>query len=636
MILKEITDFFKKSPPFDLLTPEQLDKTSKNVSVDFFPRGQKIFIQDGPPCTSLGIIRKGGVKINHFLKDGSEEVIDFRSKGESFGFLSLISGKTSLSNIIAIEDTICYMIPKDIIMELVDEQPLLREFFLKSFWVHFSDKAYQEMHNRHMMIGENDKMLYLSHVGELINREVVTTKENLTIKEASALMTKNNISSLIIVDDNHIPSGIVTLRDFRDRVLTKGIDPERPVFEIMSPPTFMVDTNEMSFEALIKMISYNIHHLLVTENNKLKGVITNTDFMLLQGVSPISIVKSIEVQDSFEGLVPLHEKLDKIISTLINNGVDAKHIVRIITNINDRFVEKIFNLNPNVNWNFYKKISCISFGSSGRVEQTLKRDWNAAIVYDDPETEEENKKRKKFSNNCIETQQETFSQYGFSEIELEPFGEGIPIYGSVSEWEERIDECFKSGKKDVLISICKFLDMRLMHGNNGPITRLKKRIHKMVRNNRSHMKKLIEMATGEKAPLGFFKDRVVNRNGELVDFLDLRKDGIHPIVDCIRLLSIYNNIDEVSTIARLYTLTKSNNILPLDLGNDISYAFEFLLNLRIRDQIRKKELGLEINSILAPEILTPLEKKSLKEIFQIIARLQIACENYMQNQGVIK
>jgi CBS domain-containing protein len=379
------------------------------------------------------------------------------------------------------------MIHKDIIMEMVDEQPLLREFFLKSFWVHFSDKTYKEMHNRHMMLGENDKMLYLSHVGDLINREVVTTKDNLTVKEASELMSKHNISSLVIVNDDDMPTGIVTLRDFRDRVLTSGMDPERPVTEIMSPPTFMVDSSEMSFEALIKMLSYNIHHLLVIENNKLKGVVTNTDFMLLQGVSPISIVKSIEVQDNLEGLVPLHQKLDKIISTLINNGVDAKHVVRIISNINDRFVVKIFNFNPNVNWNVYKKISCISFGSSGRVEQTLKRDWNAAIVYDDPETEEENEKLRKFSKDCLERQQGTFAQYGFSEIELEPFGEGVPIYGSISEWEERIDQCFNAEKRDVLISICKFIDMRLMHGNNEPITRLKKRIQELIKNNRSHM-----------------------------------------------------------------------------------------------------------------------------------------------------
>jgi CBS domain-containing protein len=636
MILKEITDFFKVSPPFDLLTPDQLDKTSKNVSVEFFPRGEKIYEQDGPPSTSLGIIRKGGVKINLYLKDGTEKVIDFRSKGESFGFLSLISGENTRSNIIAIEDTICYMIPKDIILEMVDEQPLLREFFLKSFWVHFSDKTYQEMHNRHMMLSENDRMLYLSHVGDLITRDVVTAKEDHTIKEAAEIMSDNNISSLIIVDEDHKPTGIVTLRDFRDRVLIKGIDPERPVTEIMSPPTFTVDSSEMSFEALIKMLSYNIHHLLVTENNKMKGVVTNTDFMLLQGVSPISIVKSIELQDSLDGLVPLHEKLDKIISTLINNGINAKHIVRIITNINDRFVAKIFNLNPKVNREIYKNISCISFGSSGRVEQTLKRDWNAAIVYDDPESEEDNEKFRKFSKNCLETQQGTFSKYGFSEIELEPFGKGVPIYGSLSEWEERIDRCFSSGERDVLISICKFLDMRLMHGNNEPITRLKERIHSLVRNNRSHMSRLVEIATGEKAPLGFFKDHVVKRDGELVEDLDLRKDGIHPIVDCIRVLSIHKNIDEVSTTARLYKLTNANNLLLPDLKNDIPYAFEFLLNLRIRDQIRKKELGHEINSILYPEILTPLEKRSLKEVFQIVAQLQLACENYMRNEGVIE
>ena len=131
MIIDEITSFLKISPPYDILSAEQLSNISTNASIEFFPRGQVIHSQNGPPSASLGIIKKGGVKIFVELDENEETVIDFRSKGDSFGYLSLFSSDKSRTNIVAIEDTICYMVPKEIILDIVDQQPLIREFFLK-------------------------------------------------------------------------------------------------------------------------------------------------------------------------------------------------------------------------------------------------------------------------------------------------------------------------------------------------------------------------------------------------------------------------------------------------------------------------------------------------------------------------
>ena len=46
-----------------------------------------------------------------------------------------------------------------------------------------------------------------------------------------------------------------------------------------------VESGERVFQALLTMLGRNIHHTLVTEQGKPKGVLTSHDLMLLQGKS---------------------------------------------------------------------------------------------------------------------------------------------------------------------------------------------------------------------------------------------------------------------------------------------------------------------------------------------------------------
>jgi CBS domain-containing protein len=47
----------------------------------------------------------------------------------------------------------------------------------------------------------------------------------------------------------------------------------------------------------MKMIHHKIHHILVMENNRLRGMATNHDFMALQGSSPTALVKDLMSTD---------------------------------------------------------------------------------------------------------------------------------------------------------------------------------------------------------------------------------------------------------------------------------------------------------------------------------------------------
>jgi len=50
----------------------------------------------------------------------------------------------------------------------------------------------------------------------------------------------------------------------------------------MSSPLVRVDVKDYCFEAVLRMIKHNIHHMVVMKGGNLKGVLTNHDLMLLQ------------------------------------------------------------------------------------------------------------------------------------------------------------------------------------------------------------------------------------------------------------------------------------------------------------------------------------------------------------------
>ena len=81
------------------------------------------------------------------------------------------------------------------------------------------------------------------------------------------------------------------------------------------------------------MIQHNVHHILVMQNKTLKGIITNHDLMILQGTSPLSVVKDIENQQTIEGLIPESKNINRIISLLLKEGAKASNITNIINKI---------------------------------------------------------------------------------------------------------------------------------------------------------------------------------------------------------------------------------------------------------------------------------------------------------------
>jgi CBS domain-containing protein len=623
MIIEDVIDFLKKVPPFQSLADAELKRIAEGISMEFYPKGLTILHQDGPPSEYLRIIKKGGVKV--FIKSGDDEevVIDYRSEGDAFGFLSLVGGDRSRANVVAVEDTIAYLINRKTITGLLDSNSAFTEFFLKSFLNKYIDKTYKEMHNKSLLYGGGDKLLFTTPVGELATKDVLTASQDITIKEAAGIMSEKRISSLVLVDTEGVPAGIVTDRDLRDKIVSKGRDIKDKVSSIMSVSLIKAEAREYCFEALLKMIRYDIHHLIVVDEGRLKGIITNHDLMMLQGTSPISIAREIESQQTIEGLVPPSRKINTMISILLKEGAKASNITRIITEINDRLIRNILEIAERKYGSPPVDYCWVVFGSEGRKEQTFKTDQDNAIIYDNPELEKDEIEIRKYFSEFTHFVRDALVACGFPMCPADFMASNARWCQSLNVWKEYFSKWISNPTPEALLMSLIFFDFRPIHGNLKLAEDLRSHLGQHLKNQNIFFARMAGVITKNRPPLGFFRSFIVEKSGEHKDALNLKLRGIGPVVDLARLFALERGVHETSTLERIKALKDKHPVIS-ELGSELEQAFEFISLLRVHHQIEQIEESVPPDNFINPEKLSNLEKKSLKESFQLILKVQDA------------
>jgi CBS domain-containing protein len=121
-----------------------------------------------------------------------------------------------------------------------------------------------------------------------MRKGVDTIEEAASIQETAMKMRDKNVSSLLVVDKDGKPTGLVTERDLVRKVCINDIRiREVTNKEIMSYPLITIDSTSSPSEAADTMLRCNVRHLIVVDNkspnvNKPIGMMTPRDFTKYQ------------------------------------------------------------------------------------------------------------------------------------------------------------------------------------------------------------------------------------------------------------------------------------------------------------------------------------------------------------------
>lgn len=117
-------------------------------------------------------------------------------------------------------------------------------------------------------------------VKDIMNPNVVSLGSDSTLKEASELMDKQKIGSIVIMD-NEKPVGIITERDYATRVMLKPYSADSKVSEVMSSPVIHVSSEQSVAEIIDIMANKDIRKVPVIDDGKVLGIVTGTEFLRL-------------------------------------------------------------------------------------------------------------------------------------------------------------------------------------------------------------------------------------------------------------------------------------------------------------------------------------------------------------------
>ncbi len=113
-------------------------------------------------------------------------------------------------------------------------------------------------------------------VKDLMVPQVLVTTPHKTLGHVKAMMRKNDVRVIPVVDTEGAPVGIVSASDLLD-----DLSEETPVSRVMSEKVYSVPQYDDVSVAARVMRNHRIHHVVVTHEHKVAGILSSFDMMKL-------------------------------------------------------------------------------------------------------------------------------------------------------------------------------------------------------------------------------------------------------------------------------------------------------------------------------------------------------------------
>jgi CBS domain-containing protein len=263
------------------------------------------------------------------------------------------------------------------------------------------------------------------------------------------------------------------------------------------------------------------------------------------------------------------------------------------------------------------KFAWMSLGSQGRKEQLLHTDQDNAIIFEDvPENQIEEVRA--YFLKLARKVNKRLNTIGFDFCNADMMARNPKWCLSLAEWKQQFsDWTSNTGQDEILLSSI-FFDFDISYGEASLTNELSEHTLQIVKDNVLFLSKLATSALRSASPLGFFRQFLVESDGEYKDLFDLKKRALMPLIDAGRLLILNHQIKTINNTAdrfeKLAEMFPENNELYLS----CSYAFKALLKFRTKHGLLNHDNG----RFIKLEMLTKEEKMKLKRCFKTVATLQ--------------
>ena len=604
--LVEIRDFLASHHPFDLLPAELLDRVPENLEVRYIRRGQCF-----PPRDNQGQyvyqIRTGAIE----LKDTENNLIGKLAEGDIYTSECQLIEVNESSCHIALEDSLIYQFPCGFLKQLCNQSEEFNHHFEADLTKRLQKAA--RYSDRKADVGLASMTM---EVGDLINKKPVTLESSVTIQQAAQSMSEHNVSSMMLTDNDRLV-GLLTDRDLRRRCVAKALDVTNPVADIMTDNPYTINSNDLVLHALMTMTREHINHLPVVDDDQIVGMLTATDLTRHSSGNPAFMTSQIRKAKSLEELRKILLRLPDLQLTLASSNISARHIGETISCITDvltiRLIEMAqIKLGPEP-----VPFVWVAGGSQARHEQSSHSDQDNALILSDDVSNQD----MKYFHQLAKIVCDGLDACGFVYCPGDAMATNEKWCQPYQVWKEYFTDWIEKPDPMALMLSSIFFDLRAVYGDFSIHRRLTRNILELTQKNSLFIAHMVSNALKHRPPVGFFRTFVLIQDGEHDNTFDIKHRGIVPITDIARVLALAEGIKKVNTSERLIALGKTSS-MSREMSANLQDALEFIASLRTTHQAEQIRNSQPADNYLPPDILSSLERKHLKDSFEIIKEAQ--------------
>ncbi len=606
--LSEIRDFLARHEPFSDLPAEVLDRLPARLTVEYVRRGTE-FIARGRDNHQLYVLRSGAADV----LDAQDTLVERGEAGASFGSITLTQGNPSTFSVTAIEDSLLLVVPEDVFHELRNAHPEVAAFY--------DEQRRSRMRGAvaELQAPTSGSAILKTRLHDLPRRDLVTVPATASVREAATTMAGEGVSALLVMDGARL-AGIVTDRDLRSRVLAAGVDPERPVSEVMTADPVTTSVDALAFEAMLEMTARHIHHLpLVDGAGRPVGIVTTTDLLRIEEGSPVYLAGDIAKQPDVDGVARVSARLPKVVQALVEQDASADDIGRVVTAVGDAVERRLIALAEADLGPAPVPYCWVALGSRARLEQALAADQDTALILDDSVEDDQ---REWFAR-LAERVTEGLVTCGYPRCKGDVMATNPHWRRPLAQWQDEFTSWLTTPTPDAVLHSSIFFDMRPVHGDPTLHARLQQHVLRMTPGATTFIAHLAKQAEAHEPPLGFFRGFVLEKAGEHRDSLDVKRGGILGVVELARVHALAVGSPAVHTRARLEACRAAGAISD-ELADDLRDAFEFMGYVRLRHQSAQVRAGRAPDNFVNPADLSSFEKRHLRQAFSIVRFAQQA------------
>ncbi len=613
-VIQATADHLAQYAPFDQMEREHLLWMAQKLTLGYFAKGEVILSPEQTENVRFFVIKQGVVQGDQGVSQTTEESTWLElHEGECFPLGALLASRPVTSTYRANSDVFCYVLPAEDFLQLTRLSEAFYDFCTRRIANLLEQSQHIIQAGYSKASAEQQSMR--SNLSAIIRREPVSCSPASSIREALQMMQDHGVGAMIAVE-NGIPQGILTLHDVLSRVALAEIDLARPVIDIMSTNLTTLPPHAPAHEAALAMAKEGIRHVLVTDNRRLVGVVSEKDLFSLRRVGLSQISTTIRHAKTLASLKQSARDIQQLARNMLAQGVAAEQLTQIITTLNDLLTTRIIELELHDSPAQDIDFCWLALGSEGRFEQTLNTDQDNGIIFALKENEDP------------ATLRDVLLPFA-KRINLALAECGFPLCGgdvmasnpkwclSLQEWQNTFDNWIYHGAPMDLLHSTIFFDFRPLYGAAHLGTKLREWLQTAAPKNSRFLHQLAVNALRNRPPLGMVRDFVTGKDHTI----DLKMNGITPFVDAARIYSLAIGGSQTNTLQRLREIAAPLNISVRDI-EAYCEAFLFIQLLRLRLHHAQNEKGETLSNRVDPDTLNNLDRRILKEAFRQARKLQ--------------